>query len=604
MATLQQGILTFLGFRRVIGFVWKGAPGWTVLSGMLVLVQGTLPLLSLVLLKSSIDAVSLAAKHFSHAAIQHAVQQLILLGTIALITASLRSLSNLVSECQAQQVTDSMQDVLHAKSVEIDLSFYEQSRYYDTMHRAQSEAPYRPTRIVTNVVQISQSAISLGAIAALMLASIGWRFAVLLLIASIPGVIVKLMLSKQSFLWQKRRTATERRIQYFNWMLTGDAHAKELRLFGLGDHFSRLSRDLRRTLRRERLAITKRRSTAEIATQIGSVAALYGSFGYLAIQCAEGIYTLGALVMFFQAFQRGQSALQDLLSGISDLYEGNLFLANLFDFLDLKPMVHEPDSPVRFPKHIQTGIQFARVCFSYGKEANPVLNDVSFTIRAGETVAIVGENGSGKSTLIKLLCRLYDPTSGAITVDGIDIRDFSPVEYRKALSVVFQDFNHYYLPAKDNIWFGNVEAPFELDRIRHAATQSTADDVIMKLPQTYDTVLGYAYDEGHELSVGQWQKVAIARAFMRDAPVMILDEPTSALDARAESEVFDMFRELINGRTAVIISHRLSTVKMADHIYFLHDGRITEHGRHDELMDIEGMYASLYRTQANSYSLA
>ena len=276
-------------------------------------------------------------------------------------------------------------------------------------------------------------------------------------------------------------------------------------------------------------------------------------------------------------------------------------MTNIYEFLDLKPKISDPNDPQAVPNPIKQGINVDHVSFSYEMSTRRALEDVSLHIAPGEVVALVGENGSGKTTLVKLLCRLYEPTTGTISVDGIDIRRFKSDDLRQQISVIFQDYVQYDLTARENIWLGNIELATNDDRIRLAAAKSGADDVISTLPQGYETMLGRAFEGGEELSIGQWQKIAIARAFLRDSQLIILDEPTSALDPQAEFEVFERFRQLIKNQAAILISHRLSTVKMADRICVLHEGKIVENGTHEELMHNKGAYAHLFETQAQSY---
>jgi len=405
----------------------------------------------------------------------------------------------------------------------------------------------------------------------------------------------------QTYRWQRQRTPAERQSWYFHWMLTGDVHAKEIRLFDLGSLFMGRFRDLRQQLRRERLEIATRRSIAELVGQASATIAIFGSYAFIAYRTVQGAITLGDLVMYYQAFQRGQGFLRDILSGLAGLYEDNLFLSNLHEFFELKPKVVEPLHPGPVPCPMQTGIAFDHVSFRYPTGIRKVLEDVTLTIRPGEVVALVGENGSGKTTLIKLLCRLYDPTSGIITLDGIDLRRLETTALRRGISIIFQDYAQYHLTARENIWLGNVVLPPDQERIVAAARHAGADEVITGLPQGYETILGKWFENGEELSVGEWQKVALARAFLRDAQIIVLDEPTSALDARAEYEVFKKFRQLAEGRTVVLISHRFSTVRMADRIFVLEDGRIIESGAHDELVRRGGTYARLFETQAQYY---
>ena len=305
--------------------------------------------------------------------------------------------------------------------------------------------------------------------------------------------------------------------------------------------------------------------------------------------------------MYYQALQRGQNNLKNLLTSVSGLYEDNLFLANLDEFLDLKPKLADPGDPVAIPRPMQSGIIFNHVSFQYSTTTRQALKDINLMIRPGEVVALVGENGCGKTTLIKLLCRLYAPTSGSISIDGIELSQFKIAELRQEISVIFQDYAKYNFTAQENIWLGNIDLAPERKSIIAAARLSGADDVIAKLPQGYDTILGKLFDRGEELSIGQWQKVALARAFLRNSQVIVLDEPTSAMDPKAEYEVFEKFRQLIKNQAAILISHRLSTVKMADRIYVMANGSIVESGTHEELMQLGATYAHLFETQAQQY---
>ncbi len=581
--------------------VWQSAPGWTAASLALLIVQGALPLVSLYLMKLVVDAVTTALAAPDKGTAFGQVTLLIgLTGGVALLSALFRSIAGLVSEAQGQVITDHMSDVLHAKSIEVDLEYYESAQYYDKLHRAQREAPFRPVRILNGLVQVAQNGISLLAMAGLLF-SFHWGIAVILFVAAVPGLLVRLRYAGWTYRWQRQRTSTERQSWYFHWMLTGDVHAKEIRLFDLGSLFRRRFRDLRQQLRRERIEIATRRSVAELVAEVGATVAVFASYAFIAYRTVHGAITLGDLVMYYQAFQRGQSFLQQMLSGLAGLYEDNLFLSNLHEFFDLKPKVVEAPHPRPIPQPMQTGIVFDHVSFQYPTGTRKVLEDINLTIRPGEVVALVGENGSGKTTLIKLLCRLYDPTSGTITLDGIDLRQFETTALRREISIIFQDYAQYHLTARENIWFGNVALPPDQEQIETAARHAGADEVITELPQGYETILGKWFENGEELSVGEWQKVALARAFLRDAQIIVLDEPTSGLDARAEYEVFKRFRQLAAGRTAILISHRFSTVRMADRICVLEDGRIIENGSHTELVRLGGTYAHLFETQAQYY---
>ena len=402
--------------------------------------------------------------------------------------------------------------------------------------------------------------------------------------------------------WRRQRTSTERKADYYDWMLTDGKLAKEIRLFDLGSLFISRFRNLRKLLRREELKIAAKHTVMDLLVQVCAAFAVYGSYAFIAYRAGQGSITLGDLVMYFQAFQRGQGFLRDVLSSIAGLYQDNLFLTNLYEFLDLKPKVVEPSSSKPFPKPMQTGIAFDHVSFKYPTCTENVLEDISLIIRPGEVAALVGENGSGKTTLIKLLCRLYNPTGGSITLDGNDLRLFKTMQLRSQLSVIFQDYVQYHLTVRENIWFGNIDLPDDHEQIIFAAQHSGVEDVIAGLKNGYETILGTWFEEdGKELSIGEWQKIALARAFFRDSQIIILDEPTSAMDAKTEYEVFHKFRQLSEGRTAIIISHRFSTVRMADHIYVMNDGRIIENGSHEELVCLGGKYATMFEMQAEAY---
>jgi ATP-binding cassette, subfamily B, bacterial len=598
---LLKKIQRTLHLQQAVRLVWQSAPGWTLASIVLLILQGILPLLSLYLTKLMVDSVSTGLSATNKTAALGQVMVLVVLaGAIALIGNLCNSLVSLVSVAQTQLVTDRMLSILHAKSVEVDLEYYENAQYYDALHLAQQEAPYRPPQILNKLLQAGQSAISLVAIA-ILLVSLHWGIAIALFAAAIPGLFVRLKYARKLYRKQREWTSQQRRADYFNWMLTSGSYAKEIRLFDLGLLFRNRFRDLRASIRREKLTLATRTAIAESAIQATATIAVFAACGFIAYQTLLGAITLGSLVMYYQAFQRGQTALQEMLSSLSSLYENSLFLSHLDDFLNLKRIVAEPHQPQAVPVPLQIGIQFDNVQFRYPGSTRPLLEDINLTIRAGETVALVGENGAGKTTLIKLLCRLYDPTSGRITLDGIDLRQFETTDLRREISVVCQDYVHYNLTVGENIGFGDVNRLSDRDQIHLAAKRAGADKAIASLPYGYDTLLGKEFEEGEELSIGEWQKVALARAFLRQAQIILLDEPTSALDAKAEHQVFEQFRQLTQGRTAILISHRLSSVKLADRIYVLEDGTIVESGTHQELMQRNGSYARMFESQAQYY---
>nr|MDA3787445.1 ABC transporter ATP-binding protein [Desulfobacula sp.] len=366
-------------------------------------------------------------------------------------------------------------------------------------------------------------------------------------------------------------------------------------------HFINQFKAIRKTLKDEKLYFEKRRAFGDFIAQSSATTAIFGAFIYIAFKTAQGTITLGDMVMYFQGFQKGLGFLKTFLESGAQMYEDNLFLSHLYEFLKLKPKIIEPKTPCNVPDKIKIGIEFKNVNFFYQNKGNNVLSCVNFFIKSGEVVALVGENGSGKSTIVKLLTRLYDPQGGDIFLDGENIKNFKTDEFRKKISVVFQDHIKYQLSARENIYLGDIEQKDNLSRIKEAARQTAVDKKISSFSSGYDTILGRWFKNGEELSIGQWQMMAISRAFFRDAELVILDEPSSALDPETEMKIFSKLKKLIKGRSALIISHRYSTVKMADKILVLDKGSIIEQGSHSELMKQNGKYARLFSTQAKAY---
>lgn len=587
---------------QAVQLVWRSSRLWMVSGIVLMVVQGLLPLAGLYLMKQLFDLFSVAVTDEGSSS-QLFERALWIIGFAALVSigeAAFRSLASVVEKHQAEDVTAYVTDVLHAKSIEADLAYYENSGFFDTLHRAQQQAPYRPVSIVKGLLGLGQNGMVLAALGGLFV-MFDWKLIVVLAGSVVPGFLVRLLFSEKLYRQQELQTGRERRMDYLNWLLTGDLYAKEIRLLGTGLFFKKRYSDVRNGLRDENIGLAVSRSRVELAAQLPAIAAVFGMLAYIAGKAFAGAVSIGSVVMYYQAFQRGQAALTGLFGSIASLYEDTLFLSGFYRFLDLRPAVEEPVHPVAFPESITRGIRFENVCFQYPGSSTPVLDDLSFFIRPGEHVAFVGENGAGKSTLVKLLCRLYDPSSGIISMDGIDLRRFSLTVLRRNLAVLFQDYAKYQASLRDNIRFGNIELSEDHERIIEASVLSGADGFAGRLPEGYDTMLGKLFDDGVELSIGQWQKVAIARTFVRDAPVVMLDEPSSSLDVLSEHDLFARFRELARGRTTIMISHRLSTVKMVDRILVLDQGRIAESGSHDELLARQGMYARLYAMQAGNY---
>jgi len=602
MNSLLLRIRPFLQtLRYALSFVWQSSPSLAVGSIVVRVIQGLLPLAVLYLTKLLIDAVTEGLKVPSQdASLTPITTILVSLAGAALVSAMLTVASSLISRIHAQVVTDHMHALLQAKSVEVDLEYYENACYQDTLHRAQREAPYRPTAILNALLQFGQDGISLLAMAGILW-WLHWAVIPVLALTAIPYFFVRLQQSNRIFAWERERTPLERKAWYVNMLLTQATAAKEVRLFDLGPRLREWFREARTVLRRERIALERRWAFAGLAAQIVGVAGVFGVYSFVAVRTFQGLLTVGDLVMFFQAIQRASGYLEGLGWSVSNLYESNLFLTTLNEFMAIRSKLPEAVQPRPFPSSLGQGITFERVSFQYPHEERMAVRDFTFTIKPGEHVAFVGANGAGKTTLVKLLCRLYDPTSGRIRIDGVDLRDYAIADVRGAVSGIFQDFVKFQFSAKDNIALGVNASDVALPVVVRAAKQAGVHEAIERLPKGYESLLGKLFDGGHELSIGEWQKVALARAVLRNSQILILDEPTSAMDAKAEAELFERFHELAQGRTAILISHRLSTVKMADRIFVVDRGQIVEQGTHDDLMRQQGLYATLFLTQAQYY---
>ncbi|MBL8074540.1 MAG: ABC transporter ATP-binding protein [Nitrospira sp.] len=602
MNAMRNRIGSFLHtVRRALFLVWQSSPSLASASVVVRVIQGLLPLGALYLTKLLIDAVTEGLKTpWDDAALTHILAILAGVAGVAAVSALLGAVAGLVSKIQSEVVTDHMYSILQTKSVEVDLEYYENARYQDTLHLAQQEAPYRPTAILHALLQIVQNAISLLTMAALLW-WMHWGVIPILVLTAIPYFIVKLKQSNQLYAWERERAPLDRKAWYAHMLLTQAGAAKEVRLFDLGYRLRQWFSDARSVLRRERIELERQWVFSGFAAQIIGIAGVFGVCSLLVVRTIDGLLTIGDLVICLQAVQRASGYLEGLGQSVSGLYESNLFLTTLDEFLGLQSRLGTSACPKAFPRPITEGLAFEHVSFQYPHEERVAIRDFTFSIKPGEHVAFVGANGAGKTTLVKLLCRLYDPSGGRITIDGTDLRDYPIADVRGAVSGVFQDFVKFQLSAKDNIALGVRAAGVDPFAIVQAAKQAGIHEAIERLPNGYESLLGKLFDGGHELSIGEWQKVALARSILRDSQILILDEPTSAMDAKAEAELFERFHELAEGRTAILISHRLSTVKMADRIFVVNQGEIVEQGTHDELMAQQGLYNSLFLTQAQHY---
>jgi ATP-binding cassette subfamily B protein len=517
-----------------------------------------------------------------------------------LLSAALNHSRRLIQQLIQLQLANRIRAEIIRKALTLDLSFFEHPDYYDRLQNARREGGYKPVELINDTFLIVQNLITLLSFAALMLRFS--PFLVLVLLAtSIPAFIAETRFSEQGFRLLTRRAPETRQINYLARLLTEDSAAKEIKLFHLGDKLLSRYTELFAKFFAEDRSLAIKRATVGFSLGLIATMGFYGSYAWIVWRTVQGSISLGDMTLYLTIFRQGQSTFQSVLSAVGNIYENNLFMANLFEFFALTPQMNIATQPQKPPTAISRGIEFRNVGFRYPENDEWSLRGVNLTIRPGEKIALVGHNGAGKTTLIKLLTRLYDPSEGMILLDGIDIRELDPLELRRRIGVIFQDFVRYHLPVRENIGFGQIEQAESLERIVESARKSGADSIIDDLPDGYETMLGRWFRNGHELSLGQWQKIALARAFMRDAEILVLDEPTASLDAQTEYEIFQNFKELTDGKMAILISHRFSTVRMADRIVVIQEGHIAELGTHDELMRQQGTYAHLFSLQAEGY---
>jgi len=488
---------------------------------------------------------------------------------------------------------------LMQKASSLDLSMFEDSEFYDKLERARRQTTGRVV-LMSMVLSQLQDLITIIFLAAGLIAFEPWLI-LILIVAVLPSFLSEAYFSRPSYSLVRSWTPQRRELDYLRYIGASVETAKEVKVFGLNDfltgRFGRIASEY--YYANKKLAV--KRTIWGTLLQIGSVAAYYGAYLLIILRTVAGSLSVGDMTFLSGSFNRLQTQLQNLLSTFTRITESALFLQDYFDFLDINPLIKDQPDAIEPPDSIVTGIQFNKVGFQYPGTDVWAVRNVTFMLHSGEKLALVGENGAGKTTLVKLLARMYDPSEGTILVDGVDIKKFKIASYRKMIGVIFQDFVRFNFTAGVNVAVGQIEEAENNPQIETAAEKSLADPVIRKLPAGYQQMLGKRFAEGIDLSGGEWQKVALARAYMRDAQIVILDEPTAALDARAEFEVFKRFSELTSGKTAVIISHRFSTVRMADRILVLKNGEMLEMGTHEELLEKKGLYAELFNLQAQGY---
>jgi ATP-binding cassette, subfamily B, bacterial len=573
---------------KIIG---KPAKKPLVTNTVLSIIQGVAPFLLIVCIKLLVDRLTNPNSQSLPWMSQNGL--IILTAAVFLLSGVLSVIHGYFFEKLSHTVTNHTYQLLHQKHTELDLSYYEDPNQQDKIHRAVQEAGFRPVKIMGELLTLFKSTAAV-LVMLVMFLGIKWYLLVLLLISVIPSVLVRLKYTNKRYRLKESISPKERQMAYFNRILTGFPFAKELRLFGFSSIFLNRFRDIEDELYEEKQRLQKSEMMADIAAQVFAVLLIFTSLATVVYLMTIGAITIGSVVLFFFVFQRGYSVLSDLLRSVTLLMEDNTFLNDFFAFLNLP--IREKSTQNKQLQPLHKGITVENVRFRYETSKRDALSDVSLFIPAGKTVAFVGANGSGKTTLIKLLSGFYAPLQGSIRYDNDELNDLDKQALRRQITAVFQDFALYNISAHENISLGNIHEPFNLEKAKEAAKAAGIAELFERLPLGYETLLGNLFKSGEELSIGQWQKIAIARAFYRDSPILFMDEPSSALDVDSEKQLLGSLRTLAKDKTVVIISHRLSTVQWADILYVLDRGTVVESGNHEELMAKKGKYYAMYMT--------
>ena len=587
---------------RAYALVRAAAGRWSTAWLALLALQGLVPVAIVCLTQPLVDAIAAAMRAGgTWESTAPVIVPALAMGACLLLAEALRATSEWVGAVQSQRGIDHLSGLIQEKSSQVDLAFYEQPDFHDHLHRARHEARHRPVALLETGGALVQDAITLVAMAVVLL-GFGWWISAALLLGTLPALLVVLRFAVRHHRWRRRATPDERRADYRDWLLTSPEAAAELRLFGLAEPARRAYRELRARLRGEELALVASRAGAEAVAAAFALALAGACLAWVLWQAILGAVTPGEAVLFYAAFGQGQRLLRALLSGAGHLYYNVLVLGDLFAFLDLKARVIDRPDPVPAPDPAPGArgleVRFEAVTFCYPGARAVALRELDLVFSPGRIAALVGANGAGKSTLVKLACRFYDPDAGRVMLGGVDVRDLAAPDLRERISVLFQEPMRYDATVAENIAVG-VAQP-EVSAVKAAARAAGAEELIARLAHGYETLLGRWFEGGVELSVGEWQRLALARAFCRPAPVILLDEPTSAMDPWAEADWLQRFRSLATGRTAVIVTHRFTTALQADVIHVMDGGRVVESGSHAELVARGGAYSRSWLGQVRA----
>lgn len=595
--TFREQLAAFRNIPPFLRLIWQADAKLATANVVLRVAQAALPTAILYVGKLIIDEVLLVLDGGGDSTFLW--QMVALEFGLALLTDLLSRATSLVDGLLGDLIANRTSVDIMRHAATLDLYQFEDADFYDKMERARRQTTGRSV-LMSQLLAQFQSVITIIVLGVSVVAFSPWLI-LLLVVAVIPSFIQENYFNQQKYSLTRSWTPERRELDYLRYLGASDITAKEVKIFGLADfitdRFDELS--MKYYYANRKLSI-RRAGWGAFFSAVSSVT-YYGAYVLIIIQTLSGQISVGTLTFLAGAFRRMQQGLRTVLSRVASIGENALYLQDLFDFFRIEPTIADKENALPFPEQIVTGWSFENVSFRYPGAAEYAVRELSFELPVGTKLALVGENGAGKTTLVKLLARLYEPTEGRILLDGVDIRRYELEGLRDKVGVIFQDFFRYQLTARENIAVGRISDIDKQERVEDSARKSLAEAVVDSLPNKYDQVLGRRFAESVDLSGGQWQKIALARAYMREAELLILDEPTSALDARAEYEVFQRFTELITGKSAVIISHRFSTVRMADIILFLEHGRRLEMGSHEELMELGGKYAELFELQARGY---
>lgn len=600
LPSLRQFLGVFRYSRRALQLVWETSRPLTVWLAVLTVVAGVLPAAVAYVGQLIVDSVVAASQSGGdEAGIRQVLNFVVLEGIIVLAVAAAQRGISVCQSLLRALLGQKVNVMILEKALQLSLHDFEDSEFYDKLTRARRDASQRPLSLVNRTFGLMQNMISLFSYAVLLVQFSPWAV-VVLLAAGLPAFIAETKFSGDAFRLFRWRSPETRMQIYLETVLTREDGAKEVKLFQMGPRLLQRYKDIFVKLFKEDRALTLRRDSWGFAMgTLGSIA-FYLAYAWIALSAVKGAISLGQMTMFLMVFRQGQSAVSAMLTSVGGMYEDNLYLSNLYEYLE-QPAADETGRLVQGPDPAR-GIVFEDVSFQYPGTTKAALENINLQLKPGQSLALVGENGSGKTTLIKLLARLYEPTSGRILLDGVDLREWDAETLRQRIGVIFQDFGRYQFTVGENIGTGDVQRFHDEAAWQRAAAMAKAEDFIQAMPEGYQSQLGRWFIGGRELSGGQWQKIALARAFMREgADILVLDEPTAAIDARAEAEVFEHFRQLSRDKITILISHRFSTVRMADHIVVIEKGHVIEQGSHEQLMALDGHYAHLFQLQARGY---